>query len=87
MKYLCPVCGYPMDDPPSDYNICPSCGTEFGYHDSGTSHEELRRQWVNSGAEWWSPVDQPPERWDPYEQLQALTNATQQSQEQDYDNT
>jgi hypothetical protein len=69
MKYLCPVCGYEMDDPPQDYNICPSCGTEFGYHDSGRTYEELRRIWLNSGAPWWSPVDKKPLGWNPYKQL------------------
>ena len=69
MKYLCPVCGYTMDDPPRDYNICPSCGTEFGYHDSGRTYEELRWTWLNAGAEWWSPVDEKPPGWNPYQQL------------------
>jgi rubredoxin len=38
-RYLCPVCGYPeLSEPPwnnespSD-EICPSCGTQFGYDD------------------------------------------------------
>ena len=66
MKYLfCPVCGYEMDDPPQDYNICPSCGTEFSYHDSGRTYEELRQIWLNSGAPWWSPVDKKPLGWSP----------------------
>jgi len=69
MKYLCPVCGYEMDDPPRDYNICPSCGIEFGYHDAGRTYEELRRIWLDSGARWWSPVDRKPPGWDPYIQL------------------
>ncbi len=69
MKYPCPVCGYYMEDPPRDYNICPSCGTEFGYHDAGRTHEELRNIWIKSGAEWWSPVDRKPERWNAYIQL------------------
>lgn len=58
-----------MEDPPQEYNICPSCGTEFGYHDSGRTHEELRHIWLSSGAQWWSPVDEKPDRWNPYEQL------------------
>ena len=45
MTYPCPVCDYAMDDTPEDYNICPRCHTEFEYHDSGNSYEELRKRW------------------------------------------
>ena len=69
MKYTCPVCGFLMDEPPADFNICPSCGTEFSYHDVGRSHEELRRIWLESGPAWWSKVDPPPPSWNPYRQL------------------
>lgn len=58
-----------MGNPPQDYHICPSCGTEFGYDDSGGTYEELRQEWLNSGAEWWSPVDKKPPGWNPYVQL------------------
>lgn len=47
--YLCPVCGYGMEDPPSDFNICPCCGTEFGYHDANTSTNTLRAAWLRGG--------------------------------------
>jgi hypothetical protein len=69
MKYPCPVCGYRMDDLPQDYNICPSCGTEFGYHDAGRTYEELRQAWLKLGADWWSTVDEKPRGWNPYIQL------------------
>ena len=39
---LCPVCGYQMEDPPKDNNICPSCGTEFGLHDVNATLSDLR---------------------------------------------
>ncbi len=58
-----------MSNPPQDYHICPSCGTEFGYDDSGGTYEELRRDWLNSGAQWRSPVHKKPEGWNPYDQL------------------
>ena len=72
MKYTCPVCGYGMEDPPKDYNICPSCGTEFGLHDVNSSISALRHAWLSSGAMWWSPADAQPTGWDPYAQLENL---------------
>jgi len=75
---FCPVCGYAVPYPPADFHICPSCGTEFGYDDSGTTYEELRNQWIRDGLAWWSPVDRPPENWDPYQQMMrgiVLNNA------------
>lgn len=70
--YVCPVCGYDglarapyyPDEwgSPSD-EICPSCGTQFGYHDAGTRydtvkraarHEQLRAKWIAGGMRWWS---------------------------------
>ena len=59
-----------MEDPPRDYNICPSCGTEFGLHDVNASIEELRIAWLQRGPKWWSPVDCEPVDWDPLKQLQ-----------------
>jgi len=59
--HTCPVCGYnQLRYPPEDFTICPSCGTEFGYHDSRRTHWELRVQWVNEGALWHSRVINPP---------------------------
>jgi len=66
---LCPVCGYSMEFPPTDWNICPSCGTEFGYNDVGKSHIDLRRIWIEGGMRWWSPVEKQPDEWDPETQL------------------
>jgi len=67
--YMCPVCGFAMDQPPKDYAICPCCGTEFGYHTAGRTPEEIRQAWIRAGAEWWSPVDPRPINWDPFTQL------------------
>ena len=70
MKYMCPVCGYPdLEQPAADHNICPSCGTQFSYHDSRTSHAELRREWLKRGALWHSRRIGPPTGWDPFAQL------------------
>jgi hypothetical protein len=69
---LCPVCGYGLEEPPQDYNVCPSCGTEFGINDENSSIEELREAWIKTGPKWWSVSDPQPEQWDPYEQLGRL---------------
>ena len=71
-KYLCPVCGYGMDEQPANYHICPSCGTEFGLHDQNASHEQLRNAWIRTGPKWWSTTDQQPEDWNPFVQLANL---------------
>lgn len=69
---MCPVCGYEMEDPPRDYNICPSCGTEFGHHDVNSTVHDLRAAWLRGGAKWWSPAEPQPDGWDPYLQLNAV---------------
>lgn len=74
MNYICPVCGYDLDEPPANYSICSSCGTEFGYDDFTLSHEELRRRWLAGGAKWWSNYVSPPPNWSPFRQLLRVTN-------------
>lgn len=69
---MCPVCGYVMEAPPRDYNICSCCGTEFGHHDLNSTIKDLRAEWLRHGAVWWSPTVASPAGWDPYEQLNAL---------------
>jgi hypothetical protein len=70
MPYVCPVCCYKnLPYPPQDYEICPSCGTEFEYHDALRSHEELREMWVGKRAPWHSRVITPPIDWNPWLQL------------------
>jgi hypothetical protein len=68
-KHQCPVCGYSMAYPARDNNICPSCGTEFGYHDAGRSFFDIRKEWVRDGAPWSSHYIQPPENWNPTVQM------------------
>ena len=85
MGFRCPVCGYGglteeawTDGNPSD-EICPSCGTQFGYDDAAgapgdsrrAAHRRLRERWVASGCSWSSrrPV---PEGWDPAGQLAVV---------------
>ncbi len=70
MNYTCPVCGYnELELPPADFTICPSCGTEFGYHDATASIEELRQRWIKRGAPWTSQAAPPPPDWNPWAQL------------------
>ncbi|MDX6274909.1 MAG: hypothetical protein QOJ92_2119 [Frankiales bacterium] len=80
-RFLCPVCGYPdlveppwRDDSASD-EICPSCGTHFGYDDAGdaaqrqAAHRRLREAWVSGGMAWWSQSRTSPSGWDPTVQV------------------
>jgi hypothetical protein len=79
MTYTCPVCGYTdLPDPPLDmsYEICPSCGTEFGHTDFATTHEdrdkrheELRAAWMRRGFRWHAEWLPQPENWAPRKQL------------------
>ena len=76
--YVCPVCRYPdLDEPAYDnfgcasYNICPCCGTEFGYDDSTAAHSYLRGKWVSEGMQWWSKHQLKPNDWDPVRQLKS----------------
>src|SRR4051794_6440699 len=72
MRYICPVCGYNnLSGPPANWLICPSCLTEFGYNDVGQTYEELRADWIASGAKWESSLPRPP-RWDPERQLRNI---------------
>jgi hypothetical protein len=78
MSFSCPVCGFDgldeqpwTGDLPSD-DICPSCGTQFGYQDMrGTLAErelrwaELRQAWLDRGRPWTSRVEPRPENWPP----------------------
>jgi hypothetical protein len=82
MSAVCPVCGWPdLDAAPRSesgspsFEICPSCGYEFGHSDDveGCGYERWRATWVASGMPWYAD-DQPPppEGWDPEAQLGAL---------------
>jgi hypothetical protein len=79
MSYICPVCGYPdLDDPPrspgsgGSYEICPSCGFEFGVTDDdrGFTYTTWRARWIGLGMPWDSiGTAPPPDGWDPRAQL------------------
>jgi len=68
MTFRCPVCMYgELPYPPSDYHICPCCGTEFGNDDAELTHAELRDQWIEHGARWF--FGDPPTGWNAKQQL------------------
>lgn len=77
MKYTCPVCGFDgLEEPPVNFTICPSCGTEFGYTDFIRSHDDLRARWITKGLQWYSNVIPPPPQWNGWEQLRRSGHIT-----------
>lgn len=84
MPYMCPVCGYPdlSEDPRpatggGSYEICPSCGFQFGVSDDdrGFTYAEWRATWVAKGMPWNEIDIAPPEAWDPERQLLRVKGA------------
>lgn len=71
---LCPVCGYDLGSPVEDYEICPSCGTQFGYDDANMAHAILRQRWTEKGCPWWSQSTQKPTNWNPLEQMSRVSD-------------
>jgi hypothetical protein len=86
LVFLCPVCGYPelwespwSDGAPSD-EICPCCGTHFGYDDVEDGDAALRearwvalrQEWTVRDHEWFSRVRRPRPGWNPEEQLSVF---------------
>ena len=80
MKFTCPICGFPgLGETPrgkdggGSYEICPSCGFQFGVSDGdrGISFEEWRKDWIARGMPW-NSVDNPPDDWDPRSQLRSI---------------
>lgn len=81
--HLCLVCGFGglqvspwADGEPSD-EICPSCGTHFGYDDVAGGRADLREriylrrrlEWIKRGSPWYSASRRPPADWDASAQL------------------
>lgn len=88
---VCPVCGFGAlyeppwaDDSPSD-EICPSCGTHFGFDDAAGGdaarrqevHQRLRASWKAGGCPWISSERRPPAGWNPAEQLAIVEADTE----------
>ncbi len=83
MCHTCPVCGYPsLAEPPrgksggGSYEICPSCGFQFGVsdEDAGQSYAQWRSAWRKAGMQWSSRAIAPPPGWDPETQLRRLAS-------------
>jgi len=81
MPHRCPVCGYPdLAQAPrtraggGSYEICPSCGFEFGVtdDDAGFTYARWRRAWIDGGMRWASKAKPAPPGWNPEVQLQSL---------------
>ena len=82
-QYTCPVCGYPaLTERPrgaggGSYEICWSCGFEFGVTDDdlGYTYDAWRQQWIDRGMPWDSAdLRPPPPEWDPVGQLAKVIN-------------
>jgi hypothetical protein len=78
MTHTCPVCGYPAlaeaprsRDGGGSYEICPSCGFQFGVSDDdkGQTYEQWREAWKKAGMKWASRGIAPPAGWNPQRQL------------------
>ena len=70
---VCPVCGFCGDGfVGEDFEICPCCGTQFGYDDATRPHFDLRRIWMSDGCVWWSNARPPPLGWDPQDQIKSV---------------
>jgi hypothetical protein len=72
----CPVCGYAHLARPAyneagsaSFEICPCCGVQFGYQDSGFPHAASRQIWLETGGTWSCDVTAPPPEWNAREQL------------------
>lgn len=72
--FICPVCDYPkLSEPPrsefggGSFEICPSCGFQFGVNDDdeGISYETWRRRWEAAGMPWNSAALKQPATWKP----------------------
>lgn len=82
----CPVCGYRLNEPSwlddrsASFEICPSCGIQFGYDDVAGGDMEKRSEvyrswraeWVQRGMPWESIGMATPDSWNPQEQLKNI---------------
>ena len=84
MPYICLACGYPgLNEEPraeetgGSYEICPSCGLQFGLDDEAGGdaarrpevYRQWRKRWINGGMAWHSRSIEQPRYWQPSKQL------------------
>ena len=65
----------------ASYEVCESCGFEFGFDDQpgageGVSFEEFRAAWIAGGCSWWFHRRQAPAGWDGFDQLRRAGLST-----------
>lgn len=78
----CRVCGYGLSSPPwgedgstPTWEICPCCGTEFGYEDcTPASARRKRNQWILNGKKWFENKEKPAD-WDWDRQFQNIPDS------------
>ena len=84
MNHTCPVCGFPeLAEPPrrrsgsGSYEICPSCGFQFGVcdDDRGLSYTQWREAWQRAGMNWSGRGRPAPADWNPRAQLARLEDS------------
>jgi hypothetical protein len=90
MGFIYPVCGYPdLEEQPrtksigGSYEICSSCGIQFGYSDEAGGDEQARKelyrkwrqQWIDEGMVWDKGRTEPPPNWSPREQLRNILSS------------
>ena len=80
MIHVCPVCGFPdLAEPPrrrngsGSFEICPSCGFQFGVSDAdfGYTYDRWRKKWIAAGMNWTSRSAPKVPGWKPEAQLAA----------------
>ena len=81
MNHVCPACGFPnLTEAPlsrsggGSYEICPSCGFQFGVSDADKGHSftAWRTGWKKNGMKWTSKGIAAPLDWDPAKQLRLI---------------
>ena len=81
LGYKCLVCNFdslydkPYDDEIASDEICPCCGFQYGYDDSGKDdciYEQWRKKWIEDGCKWFSKGRKAPKNWNPKEQVKPL---------------
>ncbi len=82
-QHSCTVCGYPgLSEPPrsasggGSYEICPSCGFQFGVDDDdrGITPALHRQRWVQDGMKWASRGIPKPADWNPGSARRSVAN-------------
>lgn len=83
IKHICPICGCDELKEPAwlgdgfgaSFEICPCCGTEFGYQDCKPEGKKKQyEQWMARKYEWHFPQDKPKD-WDLDKQLKNINKS------------